>query len=292
MMKVPIFNFPWECWKCKKKMVVTYPITEDVLNSSCKGNLALTYSNPQRMTVVGNLCPHCGIYQGNTYVRFKVIPAGAFYPLEKYLVGFANIPIKCAKCDKVDDAENDSYSMRLNYYENYLSRRDADGQANTKNPDLQEEYESLHWICDSCYENQRLEQLRLTKEEQEQERIKKNKTGPFIECPKCKKNSRDNPETRFMEHHTSYSPEAKMWVCVSCNNKIHKTDQYPDLKPKDKYVTRKEAKALKETKLQQEFKTGISPDEYCIVCMKRFRKNVITVIYENYNKSQQESFWL
>jgi hypothetical protein len=268
-------------------MVVTYPMTEDVLNSIHKGNLALTYSNPQNKIVVGNLCPHCSIYQGNTYVRFQVIPKGAFYPLEKYVVGFFDAPIKCEKCGRIEDANSDSFFSKLCYYENYLSIKESCDRVKSRHPDSWEEYTYMRWICDSCLEKERLEKIRLKKEEQEQERIEKNMTGPLIECPLCKKNSKDNPKTRFMEHHISYSPEVKMWVCVACNNKIHKTNQYPDLKPKDKYITRKEAKALKEVKLQQELKTGIAPDEYCVACGKRYRKNDITVTYEGHKIHQK-----
>jgi|GEM_PF-3115823 hypothetical protein len=244
-------------------MEVTYPTTEDVLNTCWKGNLALTYSNPQRKTVVGNLCPYCGVYQGNTYVRFQVIPAGAFYPLEKYLVAYFDIPVKCMKCGRIDDGMEDSLFMKLNFYDYYTPNN-----------------EELDWKCSACYADEKKEQKRMEKENREQIRIENNRDGPLIECPLCKKNSRDNPETRFMEHHLSYQPEVKMWVCVSCNNKIHKTNQYPELKPKDKYITKEEAKKLKEKKLQQELRNGVAPDEYCIICLKRYRKNAVTVMYK------------
>ena len=35
----------------------------------------------------------------------------------------------------------------------------------------------------------------------------------------------------LINHHVSYNPEKVITVCRKCHNKIHKTDEYPDLKP-------------------------------------------------------------
>jgi hypothetical protein len=253
-LKVPIFNFPWQCWKCKKKMIVTYPITEDVLNSIYKGNLALTYSNPQKKTVVGNVCPNCGVY-----------PEDAYSPSQKYFVGFIDVAIKCKQCGKdVQDYSTNDIFRLFNY----------------------EHLDVLDWFCNSCREAEQLESEKALKI-QEEERILRIKMGPLLECRLCKANNKDNPETQFIEHHLCYLPEIIMTVCISCHSKIHQTNQYPDLKPKDKRLSKEEKQMLKEYKMKQELITGIAPDEYCIVCRKRYRKNDITIMHEGWKIHQK-----
>ena len=39
-MKVPVFSFPWKCYKCAEEMKVTYPTTEYVYKTEFRGNLA------------------------------------------------------------------------------------------------------------------------------------------------------------------------------------------------------------------------------------------------------------
>jgi hypothetical protein len=107
-------------------------------------------------------------------------------------------------------------------------------------------------------------------------------------CPVCNNKIKSNGE----EHHIKYRPpEEKIFVHASCHYKIHNTDIYPNFKPKDKspYSEKKTrlTKAMKEAKLQKELKTGIAPDEYCIVCLKRYRKNDITLMYQGWKIHQK-----
>ena len=39
------------------------------------------------------------------------------------------------------------------------------------------------------------------------------------------------PTKEPLEHHVSYYPEKKIYVCSSCHYTIHNTDEYPELKP-------------------------------------------------------------
>jgi hypothetical protein len=102
-------------------------------------------------------------------------------------------------------------------------------------------------------------------------------------CPVCNKKICSNG----VEHHLQYAPpEEKIFVHSNCHHKIHHTDMYPNLKPKDKspYNEKKTriTKAMKEARLQQELEMGIAPDEYCVVCLKRYRKNDVTILYKGY----------
>lgn len=114
-----------------------------------------------------------------------------------------------------------------------LLNLDLDDRYDVKSAD----YEPLLFpLCEQCEEASTKKQSELW----EKERLQIIRDGLFIKCSVCGKNTREHPETEFQEHHLSYSPEKKINVCKSCHNKIHNTDDYPDLKPKDKRASREE----------------------------------------------------
>jgi hypothetical protein len=78
-------------------------------------------------------------------------------------------------------------------------------------------------------------------------------------------------------HHTSYNPKETIIVCRKCHNKIHKTDQLPNLKPIDK--TPKEWKKF----LSDVF---FIPDEIIIPKFKDLKKRSTGFMTDAFKKAQ------
>jgi hypothetical protein len=115
-MKIPILRFHWNCYYCKKKMSLTFPTTLDVFQTEFKGNLAPTYSRTLEEDVIGNLCPNCGKYQGNTIVQNKIIIEYA-NELEKYIIGYFNLEMKCTNCgNEIQTNTDDVLSLLQDYF--------------------------------------------------------------------------------------------------------------------------------------------------------------------------------
>lgn len=81
-------------------------------------------------------------------------------------------------------------------------------------------------------------------------------------------------------HHVSYSPPETVLVHQSCHAKIHRSEQFPDLKPKDKgnYPKKNSSKSMPKLGDGE----GIPADQFCIVCHKAFKKNSKTVVYQGF----------
>ena len=99
LLKRPILYIPWTCWKCHRKMKVTYPTTEDVYRTDFKGNLAPIYNKTEKENKFGNLCPNCRAYQGNFYVQSILFenPYDMIF-INTHSVGSFNIKINCMLC--------------------------------------------------------------------------------------------------------------------------------------------------------------------------------------------------
>jgi len=187
--KIPVFEFPWSCWRCHKKISVVYPIDKNVQNTSFGRGLKVVYSKTLGSHVIGNVCSYCGAYQGNFFVQDDAF-MGNVYELNNFLLGFFDAEIHCGFCGKAMPNEllgNNSidYVGRLNDYE---------GQ----------------WVCREC-------------------QIEK---GFCDICYICKRNSVDFPKLKYVTHHTSYKPEKTITVCRTCHMMIHRSNNYPKLKPK------------------------------------------------------------
>ena len=104
-MKIPIFSFPWSCYKCKNEMTVTYPFTEEVYDSKFRGNLAKTHCYTLQSDVIGNICPSCGAYQGNYFVWDECLIENA-YDLKQFITGFMEVEVNCVICGKELIKEN------------------------------------------------------------------------------------------------------------------------------------------------------------------------------------------
>lgn len=80
MSDVTVLEWDTECWKCGKETLVVWP-EDGHLDSDLGETLAETdgrpvervYSKTQGREVWGNVCGHCGAYQGNHYVEQEAI---------------------------------------------------------------------------------------------------------------------------------------------------------------------------------------------------------------------------
>ncbi len=205
-------------------MKVTYPFSKLVYKSDFRGNLAETYSKIQQSEVIGNLCPYCRAYQGNWFVEDDGLMENA-YDLEKFVVGFIEIKVSCLACGKelTDEYLGKELFDRVEPSRDYLEAEEL--YPEEKRDFYKYRIENLvpFWFCETCL-------MKIG----EEDRLQRIRDGPVIKCPLCGKNTKDNPETEFQEHHLSYVPEIKMIVCLNCHLKIHNSDAFPNLKPKDK----------------------------------------------------------
>ena len=275
-LRIPILSFPWTCWKCKKEMKVIYPTSEDVYETEFRGNLAPTYSKTQRKQVIGNLCPHCGGYQGNYFVWDDGLIEHA-YELENYLVGFFEVKTACLVCGKdlEDNCWGDFFS-KLNAYEDYHEVQNLNSSDKKKEIELRTERADSSWLCHSCHETESAKR----RETWRKERLQQIRDGPLIQCSLCKRNTKENPETEFEEHHLSYFPEEKIAVCPRCHMKIHHSDAYPEFKPKDKRISAKERSDLEKLeKIEKAKKDRTLTDKFCPVCGKNFKQKDAFTFY-------------
>jgi hypothetical protein len=267
-VKVPILNFPWNCWKCRKEMKVTYPISQAVYESQYRGNLAPTYSKTQQANVIGNLCPYCGAYQGNLFVWDECIIGNA-YDLEDYVVGFLEIKVNCRVCGKkLEDVNGGDIFSIVTAFDESSPFQPVDARRIT---------DHSPWLCNACFEKKSAEMEEIN----HQENLRTIREGPLIQCKVCKRNTRENPETVFELHHLSYFPEEKIAICSSCHMKIHHSNSYLELKPKDRRISTAERKDLEtNARIQKIKEEGKNPyDEYCIVCRQKFKPHDSSTYY-------------
>ena len=301
-MRIPVLNFPWTCYICKRQMKVTYPLSEEVYKSDLKGNLGPTFSHTRQERLFGNRCPYCGGYQGNFYVENSFVVEFS-QDLANYAVGFIDIKIQCLICGKEleeqkaveDDSSWDLFS-RLCSYNEYLGLKNCGPEF--KQEEMKQYIEAGTQICQSCDDamlEEKEQMLRQIEERSNQERLQQTRDGPLVQCPLCKKNTKETPETLFEEHHLSYYPEKKMLVCSKCHNAIHHTTHYPNLIPKDKFLLAKEIRALEQKEENARLAKDIAlevekakskpeavdylREKYCIFCGKTFNGYESTKIY-------------
>jgi hypothetical protein len=186
-MKIPVFQFPWLCWKCEKEMKVTYPIDENILATEFKGNLAWTYSKTMGKKVVGNLCPSCGKYQGNFFIWDKFFTEYACN-LEDYFVDFIDLDlVRCILCRKQTYAPDEEAEENLiNAVGDVILQKWQDYEDKINlfrlgHPEKREAVRGLasgriptYFICGDCvnkYKDEIDEERRLIQEERENTRI-------------------------------------------------------------------------------------------------------------------------
>jgi hypothetical protein len=151
-MKVPVFSFPWKCYKCAEEMRVTYPTTEDVYKTEFRGNLAPTFSNTRQENVIGNLCPNCKAYQGNYFVMDNGLMENA-YQLEAYLVGFFEKKIKCLVCGKeIEHVNKENLFTKLQIYQDYIDLERLSPAEKEKACRVKIMASDSFSLCKDCYE--------------------------------------------------------------------------------------------------------------------------------------------
>jgi len=152
-MKIPIFSFPCNCWKCNKKMKVTYPTTEDVYKTELRGNLAPTYSNTRHEHLIGNLCPFCKAYQGNFFVMNNGFMGNA-YELETYLVGFFSKELRCINCGKEIHSNNEEdLFTKVQIYESNLAVEELSSSETKEEHKQRSKCYGSYVLCKRCLEN-------------------------------------------------------------------------------------------------------------------------------------------
>jgi hypothetical protein len=268
-------------------MRVTYPFSEDVLKTEFRGNLAQTYSKTQKSDVIGNICPHCGAYQGNYFVWDDCI-IGHAYDLKNYIVSYLDVKVNCFICQKNFDKSSIKEDWELlSFYEDYLNIQNLTSKNKEKAYEAIIENVDPYWLCDSCLGIESEKRRKI----QEEDRIRQIRERPLISCRLCKKNNRENPETIFVYHHVSYFPEEKITVCSSCHMKIHHSNSYPNFKPRDEKVSEEQKKKRERRKNIQLIKEGkLSIDEYCYMCGEKFEKDK-AFTFVNGTKVHTDCLW-
>ena len=154
-MKIPVFNFPWTCWKCGKEIVVTYPTTEDVYKTEFRGYLAPTYSNTRKENLIGNLCPFCKAYQGNYFVWDDGIMGNA-YELEEHLIGFFNKVFYCINCGKEIELDNEEdFFTKSHIYEDHLEIEELSSSDKEEERKQRIDVLDSSVVCQHCLEIER-----------------------------------------------------------------------------------------------------------------------------------------
>lgn len=75
-----VLRWESECWKCNEETTVVWPEESDLdsslgeqLANNDENNVERVYSKSQDAEVWGNVCEHCGSYQGNHYVAQEAV---------------------------------------------------------------------------------------------------------------------------------------------------------------------------------------------------------------------------
>ena len=131
------------------------------------------------------------------------------------------------------------------------------------------DFQNEGYFCSTDCEKKFMEKMEKANQE---ERLRSIREGPLIECCICKKNTRENPETVFHKHHTSYFPEKTVITCLSCHQVIHNTEAYPHLRPKNKRLSTKEIRELERiARIELAKRNGTYSENYCSICGREIK---------------------
>jgi NMD protein affecting ribosome stability and mRNA decay len=110
-MIVKIWRFKVDCYNCGEKIDVVWPQDHDMnlfgyyLKDQEYCHVKRVFSNSLGREVWGNICPSCGQYQGNTFIRIawlNIIMSGAV-TLDDRIIESPNISPACTECGKITE---------------------------------------------------------------------------------------------------------------------------------------------------------------------------------------------
>jgi len=211
-MKIPIYHHKYHCWKCNKEIEIYYPEIYAYKNNL--PNVQKVFSKTTRSETIGNICKHCGNYQGNWFIDDYMLEA--IYDddfLESLL--WIESPEKCNECHELIDYNIDEDKSTI------------------------WEFFSGHYgsLCLSCINYEKTQEL-----------IRELKES-FV-CTVCNRyilNTNfedfsgyiiDDDTVVFsipQNHHISYDEDKTIPVCKECHAKIHNSNdpEYTRYKPND-----------------------------------------------------------
>ena len=224
-MKIPIYHNKLKCWKCYKEIEIYYP--EELAYKLNLGNVQKVYSKTMESETIGNICNHCGYYQGNWFIRnhfMDVIYENDF--LESLL--WIEADVKCEECGElidydIDEDESTIWDFFNGYYGNLC--KSCINYENTES--LIEELNNSS-LCSVC------KKIILNTDFEDFHGYILNDDNIVLSLPHY--------------HHISYANDETIVVCSHCHAKIHNLNdpKYAKYKPID---TRKDIPDKRKFKL-------------------------------------------